>query len=124
MPVRLTWDQKKRNEPAFCARATEKLEEKCLSQNGVRDMDLGVPNAHDNRRLEVVADGLPLFGGVQLAIDTTKVSSHRDAKWPRKGPLNRTAKLWKRPDPELVGEGGKARLIVLAAEFLSSLACP
>ena len=33
----------------------------------VRDMDLGVPNAHDNRRLEVVADGLPLFGGVQLA---------------------------------------------------------
>ena len=37
----------------------------------VRDMDLGVPNEGDNRRLEVVADGLPLFGGVQLAIDTT-----------------------------------------------------
>ena len=36
----------------------------------VRDMDLGVRNAHDNRRLEVVADGLPLFGGVQLAVDT------------------------------------------------------
>ena len=29
----------------------------------------------DNRRLEVVADGLPLFGGVQLAIDTTLVSA-------------------------------------------------
>ena len=36
----------------------------------VRDMDLGVPNAHDNRRLEVVVNGLPLFGGVQLAVDT------------------------------------------------------
>ena len=34
----------------------------------VRDMDLGVPNAHDNQRLEVAADGLPLIGGVQLAL--------------------------------------------------------
>ena len=39
----------------------------------VRDMDLGVPNGWDSRRLEVVADGLPLFGGMQLAIDTTLV---------------------------------------------------
>ena len=31
----------------------------------VRDMDLGVPNAYDNRRLEVVADGLPLLGAIQ-----------------------------------------------------------
>ena len=37
----------------------------------VREMDL-VPNDRvDNRRWEVVADGLPLFGGAQLAIDTT-----------------------------------------------------
>ena len=41
----------------------------------VRDIDLGVPNEGDNRRLEVVADGLPLFGGVQLAIDATLVSA-------------------------------------------------
>ena len=34
----------------------------------VREMDL-VPNDRvDNRRLEVVADGLPLFGWAQLAI--------------------------------------------------------
>ena len=39
----------------------------------VRDMDLRAPNVHDGRRLEVVADGLPLFGGVQLAVDTTLV---------------------------------------------------
>ena len=38
----------------------------------VRDFDLDVPNAaRDGRRLEVVADELPLFGSVQLAIDTT-----------------------------------------------------
>ena len=30
----------------------------------VRNMDLGVPRAADSRRLEVVVDGLPLFGGV------------------------------------------------------------
>ena len=40
----------------------------------VRDLDLPIAN-HDARRLEVVADGLPLFGGAQLAIDTTLVSS-------------------------------------------------
>ena len=37
----------------------------------VRDMDLAEHNRLDNRRLEVVADGLPLFGGVQFAMDTT-----------------------------------------------------
>ena len=40
----------------------------------MRDLDLGVPVA-DTRRLEVVADGLPLFGGMQLAVDTTLVST-------------------------------------------------
>ena len=37
--------------------------------------DLGVPgaNAGDGRRLEVVVDGVPLFGGGQLAVDTTLV---------------------------------------------------
>ena len=31
----------------------------------------------DGRRLEVVADGLPLFGDDQLAVDTTLVSALR-----------------------------------------------
>ena len=51
----------------------------------VRDMDLGVPVAGDNRRLEVVVDGLPLHGGVQLAVDTTLVSSVRGSGEPRQG---------------------------------------
>ena len=40
----------------------------------VQDMDLLSLRQVDNRRLEVVVDGLPLFLGAQLAIDTTMVS--------------------------------------------------
>ena len=36
----------------------------------MRDVDLPVL-ATDSRRLEVIVDGLPLFGGCQLAVDTT-----------------------------------------------------
>ena len=41
----------------------------------VRDLDLPVLNATDSRWLEVVVDGLPSFGGSQLAVDTTLVCS-------------------------------------------------
>ena len=41
----------------------------------VRDMDLAALNPGDARRLEIVADGLPLFGCAQLAIDTTMIST-------------------------------------------------
>ena len=41
----------------------------------VRDLDLEHLQGPDGRRLEVVADGLPLFGGAQLALDTTLVSA-------------------------------------------------
>ena len=39
-----------------------------------QDLDLPPRAGADNRRLEVVADGLSLFHGAQLAIDTTMVS--------------------------------------------------
>ena len=42
----------------------------------LRDLDL-LPQAADTRRVEVVADGLPLHHGAQLAIDTTMVSPLR-----------------------------------------------
>ena len=46
-----------------------------VSQNiRVQDLDLLPVPRVDNRRLEVVADGLPLFHGAQLDIDTTMVS--------------------------------------------------
>ena len=44
----------------------------------VRDLDLLAPNIQDTRRLEIVAEGLPLCGGTQLAVDTTLVSHHCD----------------------------------------------
>ena len=106
----------------------------------VRDLDLAEPNRLDGRRLEVVADGLPLHGGAQLAIDTTMVSPlHRDGT-ARSGAANTNGKALEiarrrkeRTYPELAGEGGRAKLIVLGAEvggrwstetaqFLSSLA--
>ena len=40
----------------------------------IRDLDLAEFNAFDNRRVEVIADGLTLWQGAQLAIDTTLVS--------------------------------------------------
>ena len=89
----------------------------------VRDMDLAVPHAHDTRRLEIVADGLPLFGGTQLAIDTTLVSTlHCDGS-ARRGAAHRdgvalvTARRKKeRTYPELIGPHARARLVVLAGE--------
>ena len=44
-----------------------------------RDFDLADPDPEDRRRIEILADGLPLFGGAQLSVDTTFVSaSHCD----------------------------------------------
>ena len=48
----------------------------CVMSNiTVRDLDVARPDPRDRRRLEIVADNLPLFGGRQLAVDTTLVSS-------------------------------------------------
>ena len=89
----------------------------------VRDMDLADFNALDNRRLGVVADGLTLWRGAQLAVDTTLVSPLcRDGSARRRAAHHDGAALEaarKRKEdtyPELTGEGGRARLVVLAAE--------
>ena len=39
-----------------------------------RDLDLAARNVLDGRRLEIVAEGFPLFGGTQIAVDATLVS--------------------------------------------------
>ena len=70
----------------------------------VRNMDLGAPNAADNRRLE-----LPLFGGVQLQW-TTLVSAVQGDGVPRRGAANRDGvALTSAP-------GARVRLVVLALE--------
>ena len=38
----------------------------------VRDLNLD-PVRQDDRRIEVIANGLPLWGGAQVAVDTTLV---------------------------------------------------
>ena len=89
----------------------------------VRNMDLGVPSAGDNRRLEVVIDGLPLFGGAQLAVDTTLVSALKENGEPRRGAADRdrvalaaARRVKERTYPELVDPGRRARLVVFALE--------
>ena len=83
----------------------------------VRDMDLAVHNALDSRRLEVVADGLTLWRGAQLAIDTTMVSPLRWDGTTRAANFDGAAlEVARRRKgttyPELSGEGGRARLVV------------
>ena len=89
----------------------------------VRDMDLRPPNVIDSRRLEVVADGLPLSGGVQLAVDTTLVSPlHCDGTARRHtahvdGAVLEVARRKKEATyPELVAPRARARLVVWAGE--------
>ena len=89
----------------------------------VRDMDLAVLNQFDSRRLEVVADGLTLWNRSQLAIDTTLVSVwHRDGTARRRATdhngvaLEHARRRKAATDPELTGDMGRARLVVLVAE--------
>ena len=87
----------------------------------VRDMDLEGVHVLDGRRLEVVADGLTLWHGAQLSIDTTLVSplhgtARRTAADCNGAALKQARRLKETTSPELSGEGGRARLVVLAAE--------
>ena len=90
----------------------------------VRKLDLAPgANTTDGRRLEVVADGLSLFQGAQLAIDTTLVSALRADGTPRPratttpgAALDEARTRKETTYHELVGEGSRAKLVVLAAE--------
>ena len=84
----------------------------------IRDPDVGEFNQLDGRRVEVIADGLPLWHGAQLAIDTTLVSplhgdgtARRGAANSRKVALHAAWRIKEATYPELSGEGGRARLV-------------
>ena len=88
----------------------------------LRDLNVQA-DRHDDRRLEVVANGLPLWGGVQLAVDTTLVSALTSAAQPRRyrGTTAGAALALARRDkertyPELV-RMGRCRLVVFAVEL-------
>ena len=84
----------------------------------------------DGRRLEVVVNGLTLFGGSQIAVDTTPVSAlHSDGTPLRRAAAEDGVALTALPKsrtwPELVGPRARARLVVMGPEtrtFLSLLA--
>ena len=89
----------------------------------LRNLDITAPNALDSRRLEVVADGLPLFGGAQLAVDSTLVSRLRGDGSPHRGAAERDGvalvaarRRKERTYPELIAPRSRARLVVLAME--------
>ena len=106
----------------------------------LRDLDIA-PFGIDGRRLEIVAEGLTLFGGCQLALDATVVSPlHGDATHRRRADvedgvaLREARRRKERTYPELCQGNGRARLVVIAGEvggrwsdetktFLWSLAC-
>ena len=86
----------------------------------LRDMDLGPINPLDARRLEVVVDGLPLFGGAQLAVDTTLVCplTRDGAAKPRaatvSGACHEVARRAERGTlPRTCGESGQSALCCL-----------
>ena len=77
----------------------------------------------DGRRLEVVAEGLSLFGGSQLALDATLVSAlHANGVHRRNGDrtdgiaLREARKHKEKTYPELQGRNGRVRLVVIAGE--------
>ena len=83
-------------------------------------LDIAAPDAGDNRRLEVVADGLPLFHGAQF---TTMVSLLSRIGLPHArcadvdGAATVAARRRKeRRCPELSGEEGRARLKLFVCE--------
>ena len=91
----------------------------------LRDLDLVLPAvaAGDGRRLEVVVDGPPLFGGAQLAVDTTLVCALRTDGQPTTraavedgARVTRARRRKEATYPELVGRHARARLVVLGVE--------
>ena len=86
------------------------------------DLNIEHSTRPDDRRIEVVANGLTLWGGTQLAIDTTLVSPLTRDGQPRRpagrftGAALRDARRRKeRTYPELIGSR-RCRLVVLGIE--------
>ena len=84
----------------------------------LRDLDLPI-GAMDQRRIEVIAEGLPVFHGLQLAIDATLISPLRaDGEPHRRCPDEDGAAVTfarrreARTYPERTGGRGRAKLDV------------
>ena len=85
----------------------------------MRDLDLNEPHGGDGRKLEIVVDGLPLFGGAQLAEDTAPsvaMAPQEDELLTKMGSLLLLPRRAKETRfHELVGPRARARLVVLGS---------
>ena len=94
----------------------------CVRQNVfLRDMNVNVP-AQDSRQIEVLAQGLPCYGGIQLAVDITlrsAVSCAGEAH-PHAADHDGAVLLQARQDKEAtypeLASSGRCKLVVLAME--------
>ena len=92
-------------------------------QTNVKLRDLNISTrASDERQIEVIASGLPVFGGVQLAVDVTLRSalhgsgqSRPEAHW-RDGAIAEAARRDKEKAYPELADGSRCRLVVLAIE--------
>ena len=90
----------------------------------LRDLDLVGVRVQNQQRIEVIAEGLPVLHGVQLAIDTTLVSPIRADGEPHRrcaevdgAALEAARRRKERTYPELAGGRGRAKLVVFAGEI-------
>ena len=101
-----------------CREAGARVAENVL----LRDMNIGGISGHDGRNLEVVANGLPLWGGAQLAVDTTLVCPVRRNGTPQPGAATTdgtqlgTARTRKEVKYRELLASRRCRLVVLAIE--------
>ena len=120
VPRQECWDvevsQLKAQQLAFAVKAED--------VSGPTFWSVGMMNHLDGRRLEVIANRLLLFGGVQLAVDTTLVFVPRGNGMPRRGANQRAGVALReararkeRTYPEFAREDVKARLVVLTNEM-------
>ncbi len=101
-----------------CREAGARVAENVLLQN----MNIAGISGHDGRQIEVVANRLPLWGGAQLAVDTTLVSPVRRNGQPQPraaaedGAQLRTARARKEGKYRELLQSRRCRLVVLALE--------
>ena len=111
VPVERMWAR-------VCREAGARVLQNCL----LKDLNLEGLTEDDERRIEVIATGLPLFGGTQLAVDATLVSAVKADGSPQpqaaKKDGARLAEARRRKErkyPELL-EARRCKLVVAAME--------
>ena len=86
----------------------------------IPDLDIALPEQVDERRIEVILNGLPWFHGAQLAIDTTPLSrdglAHARCANEDGAAMAAARRRKELRYPELLGDQGRARQVVVASE--------